>query len=40
MGRPIPTVALAILDVTIENPCLPGDIAHEMAAPRPGRGHR
>jgi len=26
--------------MTIKNPCPPGDIAHEMAVPLPGRGRR
>ena len=30
----------ASVSVTIKNPCPPGDIAHEMAVPLPGRGRR
>jgi hypothetical protein len=30
----------ASVTVTIKNPCPPGDIAHEMAVPLPGRGRR
>jgi len=30
----------ASLSVMVKNPCPPGDIAHEMAVPLPGRGRR
>ncbi|HWN54319.1 MAG TPA: hypothetical protein VNP91_04345 [Methylomirabilota bacterium] len=30
----------ASVNVMIKNPCPPGDIAHEMAIPLPGRGRR
>ena len=30
----------ASVTMTIKNPCPPGDIAHEMAVPLPGRGRR